>query len=332
MDKNARQDSGGENPRPLVTVAMPLFNAAEFLETALGLIRRQTYDNLEILLLDNASTDATGAICTAAAASDSRIRYVRHSENIGAAANFSEGLRRKSGEFFMWAAHDDEKAPEYVERTLEALRRNPAAALACTWTVLDAPDGESLCKLYSPAAGSPRLDERLAAVVRETQCVAFYGLYRSSALDRIGAPDEWLDSDRRYLFKAAIQGPFEVVPEALFRFRLARGSKDYIAMGIRHRPGAADFDLDLYRHFPRLLREAGVGRSERRKAETAIKSALRPYLDRRALYLLHESLASTSPRLSRVFTMFAWAWQYPPMVSTRMFWGALRRVAAGMPG
>src|SRR5438309_145647 len=110
--------------RPLVTIGMPLFNAADGLDRSLGLIRNQTYQNLEIILSDNASTDATPEICQTAAREDARIRYVRHDNNIGPIANFNSILGLKNGEFFSWAAHDDEKSPEFVEATLEAMLRN----------------------------------------------------------------------------------------------------------------------------------------------------------------------------------------------------------------
>lgn len=308
---------------PLVTVAMPLYNAARHLEETLGLIRAQTYRNLDIILLDNASEDATPEICARAAREDPRVRHVRHPRNIGAVANFNAGRELKRGEFFMWSAHDDEKLPEFVAECVAALQRNPAAVMACTWTVIITRDGERVHHPYSPAISSSRLDERLAAFVADTQCVAFYGLYRSSAVDAVGAMDPWLDGDRRYLFRAAIRGPFEVVPRPLFRFRLLRGADDYVASGYPLRPGAADYDLDLYRYFPRLLREAGVRGEELARAERAIRGTLRTYFDNRAAFLISRVLAG-QPRPVR--SLLGYARQYPPLLTNRMWWGAMRRV------
>lgn len=311
---------------PLVTVVMPLYNAAECLETSLGLIRAQTYENLDVILCDNASTDATPDICAAAAKADPRMRLVRQPRNIGPVANFNAGLALKRGEYFMWAAHDDEKLPEFVAETLAALRRNTNAAMACAWTVLITRGGERVHHPYSPAIASPRLEDRLAAFVADTQCVAFYGLFRSAVVDAVGPLDPWLDGDRRYLFKAAIRGPFEVVPRPLFRFRMFNTLDDYVAAGYAMRPGAADFDLDLYRHFPSLMREAGVDAATIVRAKAAMMVPLRPYLDTRAAYLISRVLVDEKPRGERLRSLFAWGRQYPPMMRTRMFWGALRRV------
>jgi hypothetical protein len=232
----------------------------------------------------------------------------------------------KRGDLFMWAAHDDEKLPAFVESCVAALQRNPAASMACTSTVLISRDGERVHQPYSPPIASPRLDERLAAFVADTQCVAFYGLYRSSVVDAVGPMDPWLDGDRRYLFKAIIRGPFEVVAKPLFRFRMFNTLDDYLAAGYHLRPGAADFDLDLYRYFPRLLREAGVSGDELRHAVAAMRVPLRPYLDNRAAYLISRVLSDHRGRVAGVRSLAAYSRQYPPLLRNRMFWGALRRV------
>ena len=308
---------------PLVSVAMPLYNAAAHLPAALGLIRSQTYANLEIILCDNASTDATPEICEQAARDDARIRVIRQPRNLGPTPNFNRGLAEKRGELFMWAAHDDEKSLEFVAECVAALERNPFASMACTWTTLVTRDAERVHQPYSPLIASPRLDERVAAFVADRQCVAFYGLYRSQVVDSIGPMDPYLDGDRRYLFQAILRGPFEVVPKPLFRFRMFNTLDDYLAAGYSMRPGAADFDLDLYRYFPRLLAGAGVRGEEYSRTVAALRTTLHPYFENRSAYLISRVLSDAKPSARE---LIAFARQYPPMLRNRMFWGALRRV------
>jgi glycosyltransferase involved in cell wall biosynthesis len=306
---------------PLVTVAMPIYNGATTVETAIRRIREQTYRNVEILLCDDASTDDTPQICAAAAREDDRVRYIRNDRNLGMNANFNAGLRLKRGEFFMWMGQDDEKSPEFVAETLAALQRNPNASMACTWTTIVTPQREWLHKPYSPAISSDRVDERVAAFVADTQCVAIYGLFRSSVVDAVGPMDDWLDTDRHFLFKAVVRGAFEVVPRDLFRYRLVHSAADYERVGMKMRPGAADYDLDLYRYSPELMRRAGVDRKTLLRSTVAMHATLKPYLDRRAEFLIAEALNDSSTA-----QLFAWAKQYPPMLRMRMFWGAVRRV------
>lgn len=311
--------------QPLVTVAMPIYNGAATLERALGLIRSQTYRDLDIILCDDASTDATPDICAAAAREDDRIRFIRHPRNLGMTGNFNYALPLKRGELFMWAGQDDEKLPGYVASAVAPMVANPRIALACTWTVLVTPEGERVHRPYSPAIASEDLAERLQAFVSDTQCVAIYGLFRSSVLDAIGPMPPWLDTDRHYLFMTAIRGPFAVVPEPLFRYTLIHGAEDYVRMGLFLRPGAADFDLDLYRYLPRLVREAGVDHDTAARVREVLETTLTPYLDRRAAFLIGSVVHEKAAALKKVRRLFAYARQYPPMAKTRMFWGAMRR-------
>lgn len=313
---------------PLVSIALPVYNGERLLPAAIAGLRAQTYRNIDVVICDNASTDATAEIVARAQAEDPRIRSFRHETNVGPTANFRFGMEQRRGKYFMWAAHDDEKLPEYLAETVAALERHETASMACTWTTLVTRDGERVHHPYSPPIASERLEERLPAFVADTQCVAFYGLYRSSVLDRIGAPDDWLDADRHYLFKAIVQGPFEVVPRALFRFRMMNALDDYLRL-FGMRPGAADYDLDLYHHLPRLMREGGVDEATIGRAWEAMMVPLRPYFANRATYLISELLASRDARKAKVMRLAALAKAYPPLLRQRFFWGAMRRVAVG---
>ena len=73
---------------PLVSIGMPVFNGEKFLAQAIGSILTQTLGDLELVICDNASSDATGEICATYAAHDRRVRYVRNPGNIGAGPNF----------------------------------------------------------------------------------------------------------------------------------------------------------------------------------------------------------------------------------------------------
>jgi glycosyltransferase involved in cell wall biosynthesis len=102
---------------PLVSVGIPTFNRPEGLAATLANIRAQTYDNLEIIISDNASPDPRVAeIARAAAACDPRVSYFRAPSNAGAKANFESVLKRSSGVFFMWAADDDAWCDGFIER------------------------------------------------------------------------------------------------------------------------------------------------------------------------------------------------------------------------
>ena len=115
--------------QPLVSIGLPTFNGAATLARAIESALSQDYENLELVVFDNASTDETEAICLAAAQQNSKVKYFRRQTNLGAIANFREVLDHSSGEFFMWLGDDDWIDPSYVARCLEVLNEHPDYAL-----------------------------------------------------------------------------------------------------------------------------------------------------------------------------------------------------------
>ena len=82
---------------PLVSIGLHVRNGARYLPETLGDLLGQTFEDVELIVSDNASTDETGEIVRAAAASDSRIRYFRHERNIGALPNANFAFSRSEG-------------------------------------------------------------------------------------------------------------------------------------------------------------------------------------------------------------------------------------------
>jgi hypothetical protein len=178
-----------DHPYPAVTIAVPTYNRADLLGRALSSLSRQTYSDLEIVICDNASNDATTEIASAHMATDSRIRYHRSATNFGAFKNFELGLLLARGKYFMWAADDDLWEPVLVRKLVDALDADGSAALACAEArYMDIsgnefeyfPEGSALRK--RPCRGSA--GERLRALVNGHYGNLFYGLYRRDALVR----------------------------------------------------------------------------------------------------------------------------------------------------
>lgn len=92
---------------PRVSIGMPIYNGEKYMREALDSLLVQTFTDFELVISDNSSTDGTSQICREFASRDSRVRYIRQETNIGPIANFRFVLQEASGEFFMWAAHDD---------------------------------------------------------------------------------------------------------------------------------------------------------------------------------------------------------------------------------
>jgi glycosyltransferase involved in cell wall biosynthesis len=109
---------------PLVSIGLPVYNSEKFLRTRLDSILSQTFQNFELIISDDASTDSSHIICQECIKKDKRIRYVRQEKNMGGTWNFNFTLQQAKGKYFMWAGADDFILPTFIEKNLAALESN----------------------------------------------------------------------------------------------------------------------------------------------------------------------------------------------------------------
>src|SRR5579863_6759827 len=112
---------------PLITTVIPTFNRANLLKLAIASVQSQTFRDFQILVLDNASSDNTANFVSLLSEQDSRIKYHRHSTNIGAAANFKYGYEQVNTPFFSFLSDDDVLLPGFYERAYQLLTKYPEA-------------------------------------------------------------------------------------------------------------------------------------------------------------------------------------------------------------
>jgi glycosyltransferase involved in cell wall biosynthesis len=185
----------------------------------------QDYANLELIVSDNASDDATAEICTEYVKRDARMHYHRNPQNMGAVWNFNRVLELARGDYFMWAAHDDLRDPRYVSACVSALQLRPDAVLCCTGIRFIDEDGGAIQEPPSivgirPVGKTAR--ERLRQVVRAMHWTDIYSLARTADLRKTrGAVPEW-GFDLIVLLELCLRGPVVLVPEPLFAYRRYR--------------------------------------------------------------------------------------------------------------
>src|SRR5688500_20854 len=105
---------------PTVSIIVPVYNSALYLEACVSSILEQDYENIEVLLVDDGSTDDSGEICDRFAASDDRV-IVLHRENGGIAAAQNTGLDAASGELVTFCDNDDLMSTHLIGRLVEIL-------------------------------------------------------------------------------------------------------------------------------------------------------------------------------------------------------------------
>ena len=139
---------------PLLSLCLATYNRARYLDRHLthhlDALEASGVD-YELVVSDNASTDATEEICRSYAGRDKRVRYIRQLHNVGAAANHNLLFREAQAPYFKWAAHDDILAPTFLAACVDALERHPEVVVASPATVLIDDDGSPLS--YSAQRG-----------------------------------------------------------------------------------------------------------------------------------------------------------------------------------
>jgi glycosyltransferase involved in cell wall biosynthesis len=206
---------------PLVTVAMPHFNFGRYLPEALASLAAQTYSNLEVIAIDDGSTDSHSR----QAFEEMRIRYPRfrflRQENAGIGATRNRGLWEARGEYFIPMDADNVARPDMVERFVSAIQRHPdLAAMTCYFLAFrrseDLPR-EDFAYAYRPTGGP-----FILASVRNVYGDA-NAIFRTGALRSVGGYETDRDSsweDWEAFIKLVRSGhPVDVVPEPLFYYR-----------------------------------------------------------------------------------------------------------------
>lgn len=97
-----------------VSLIVPVYQAASFLRAAVDSMRAQTHADIEILLVDDGSTDGSGALCDAMALEDARVRVI-HQRNAGSGAARNAGMDAAQGEYVLFCDADDRLSPRLVE-------------------------------------------------------------------------------------------------------------------------------------------------------------------------------------------------------------------------
>lgn len=202
-----------------VSIGIPVFNAAPFLGETLDSVLAQTHDDFEVIISDNASTDATADVIHDYAARDRRIRHYRQPRNIGLGNNWSFVARQATGTWFKWLSANDYCAPRLLQESLVPLRADPSVVLCygrtqlidLAGTPLEVYAGDFDATSDDPLQRYRRVRERLHL---GTPLQA--GVVRLDALRRCGYLPNYRDCDRVLIAGLALIGKFATLPQTLF--------------------------------------------------------------------------------------------------------------------
>jgi glycosyltransferase involved in cell wall biosynthesis len=220
--------------RRRLSIGLPVYNGAEWVADALDSLLAQTFRDFELIISDNASTDATRQICEKYAASDERIRYVRQEINRGLVWNWNRVFELSHSKYFKWAACDDVLRATFLERCIEVLDRNPDVVwchtrsrhIDATGKLLlgdrtpeisylnESRPGDSSKTTASRASALPS-DRFSAVLLGRGGCLDSYGVIRSEILRKTALYIPYYGSEKVLMAELALWGRYEEVPESL---------------------------------------------------------------------------------------------------------------------
>lgn len=178
---------------PKVSIGMPVYNGEKSIREALDSLLAQTFTDFELIISDNASTDGTEAICREYVERDPRIRYVRQSENRGPIANFQFVLEEAVGEYFMWAAHDDERESFFVRFCVDNIGNS--GSIMTAYKIRYRKSGLVVNCALPELSGEKNSPDDTVKYLKTSQSVMIYGLHKRSNilffLDQ--DPFDWFD-------------------------------------------------------------------------------------------------------------------------------------------
>ncbi len=212
---------------PLVSVGILTFNRPKGLRNALLKFTNQTYKNLDIIVSDDNPLNKENELIIKEFKDDSRIRYFKKDINEGMNLNFSYALSKANGEYFMWAADDDDWEIDFIEECIYSFKKNTTAVLCI-------PPSSFINEKYQPVGnnnedihtvGLEKLD-RFKKYYFNSQIhnVGFYGLFKTHEL-KSGYLPNYLSNDRLLLLELSLKGEFIQIDKSRFYYNISGSSK-----------------------------------------------------------------------------------------------------------
>jgi glycosyltransferase involved in cell wall biosynthesis len=225
--------------QPLISVIVPVFNGAEFLPRCLDSILAQTYPNIEVILINDGSTDQTKDICIAFAGNNKRIRYFEQ-ENHGLATTRNVGISMANGEYISFVDADDVVSPDYLDYLYTLLQTGECDISACNhWICRGTRQRQRFCSPERVMRLSPK-DAYGHILYDQYPDVSAWGkLYARTVFDGLEYPDgclfedtyriaELLMAGRGIIYGGKPQYFYRIQTDSLSRGRFTASKLDYL--------------------------------------------------------------------------------------------------------
>ena len=224
--------------KPKISIGLPVFNEEKLLEERIKSILKQSYENFEIIISDNASIDKTIEICQKYEKIDSRIRFFSQEKNRGPYWNFNFVLEKAQGEYFVWFAVDDKHESTFLEKNLEIMEKNNNVVASISdvkYFGMELNNDESFFQKFKnkfkyrfnkktkfvqtfPAFGS--YENKATLYLRMDRSTSLYSLYRKEILKKCMIITPFAGSDLAIILNVLKHGDIHVIDEILMEKNL----------------------------------------------------------------------------------------------------------------
>ena len=203
--------------KPVVTIVLPTYNRARYLRESIDSCRRQTYENLELIVVDDASTDNTAEVLNSIP--DERVVVLRNEQNLGAARSRNVALGRARGEFIALMDSDDRCAPGRLARQVECLQGHGELAAVSTRAKVIDEGGRPTGELYRTPCDPAEIREE--ALRRPGIPAHAAAMIRTGALQTLGGyrPFRYVEDYDLFLRMTDKEPCIAVIPEYLYELR-----------------------------------------------------------------------------------------------------------------
>ncbi len=206
---------------PLVSVIMPSFNHEKYVEEAIESVLNQSMDNLELIIIDDASQDNSSNIIKKLAETDERIKPKFHEKNMGIASTLNHAISCSKGKYIAFIDSDDLWAPSKLKKQLEVLENNNDLILWCEGNIINS-SGEEYDKKFTEYFEVPKKSGSLFEELIKTN----YIFGSSAVIKTDNLKEVMLDenlkfhNDHKLFLDLAYKHKYYFIPEALAKYRI----------------------------------------------------------------------------------------------------------------
>lgn len=195
---------------PLVSIVLPCYNGSGFLSKSIDSVLAQTYNNWELIIVNDCSKDNSLEVMRAYESRDSRIHVVNNEQNLKLPASLNRGFAESRGQYLTWTSHDNRMAPTMIEEMVSYLNAHPGIGLVtANYAAFSLTTGEQLYEVNmpDPQRNLPRFN---------TICYAF--MYRREVMEMVGGYDEhlFLIEDYEYWVRIWLNFKIGKIDKALY--------------------------------------------------------------------------------------------------------------------